>query len=82
MMTFEQCVRECRADAQFVDVFNRMVGVRLTLHVDHVDPLCGDSVDEKAFRTFVFDTVWSVMPEDFQRVGSLEHLTGLAVVAQ
>jgi hypothetical protein len=81
MMTFEQCVRECRGDAQFVDMFNRMAGVRLPLHVDHTDSPC-DSTGEKSFRTFVFDTVWSLMPEDFQRVGSLEHLTGLAVVVQ
>lgn len=78
MMTFEQCVRECRADARFVDSFNRMVGARLTHHSDPRD----DSTDERSFRTFVFDTVWSLMPEDFQRAGSLEHLTGIAVVAQ
>lgn len=68
MLTFEQCVLECSANAELVAQFNRLTGCTLgqslrrsplDVAIDDATGFSGESVDAmEAFVTFVYDCVW------------------------
>ena len=73
MLTFEECVKECLGNEDFVKEFDRMMGCSvggkprdaLTVMIDKAtghDEL-KTKEDYKKFVAFVYETVWLRLPE-------------------
>ena len=90
-MRFDDCVRYCAEQPEFVQQFNRMTGCRLgerdpSTPIDAlIDEATGCAAERKVkkaaeakmFEKFVYDAVWSCIDPADRQAGTADWLKGL-----